>query len=273
MNAPSDHAAVNGLVFYASAATGYRYCYAYDAPRETAETNVEFIEQVVAVCDTRALPQPLRLDVQGAEVVSHRSAVRSFDRDDEVRGVGYPEVEELVRKATGAQRAIVFDHNIRRGGSRSAALPETEPQRPVFHVHTDFTANSAIARAKRVLGRDWPQHNRLAAINVWRPIRGPVLESPLAICDASSVADADLRKADLIYPDRIGEINYVAYNPAHRWYYVREMDTDQVWVFKNFDSRDGRAQFTPHTAFADRPPSLETPPRESIEFRAFALFD
>jgi hypothetical protein len=274
MSAASNHATVNGSVFYASASAGYHYCYAYDAPRDTAETNVEFVEQMVAIRDTRSLLQPLCLAVHGAEVVPHRSAVRSFYSDENVRRVGYAEVEELVRHATGAATAIVFDHNVRRGGSGSAVRPATEPKRPVFHVHTDFTAESAFARAARVLGSNWPRDKRLVAINVWRPIKGPVLDSPLAICDASSVADADLRKAELIYPDRTGEINYVAYNPAHRWYYVREMDPDQVWVFKNYDSgRDGRAQFTPHTAFADRPPDAATPPRESVEFRAFALFD
>jgi hypothetical protein len=274
MSATASHATVNGSVYYASASPGYSYCYAYDAPRDAAETNVEFVEQMVAIRDTRSLRQPLCLAVQGAEVVPHRSALRSFYDDKDVRRAGYAEVAELVRHATGASRAIVFDHNVRRGGGAIASRQSTEPKRPVYHVHTDFTANSAFARASLVLGSEWPRDKRLVAINVWRPIRGPVLESPLAICDASSVADADLRKTDLIYPDRIGEINYVAYNPAHRWYYVREMDADQVWIFKNFDSgANGRGQFTPHTAFADRPAELQTPPRESIEFRAFALFD
>jgi hypothetical protein len=274
MIAAADHATVDGLMYYASASTGYRYCYAYDAPRGTAETNVEFVEKIVAVRDVRSVPQPLCLEVHGAAVVSHRTAVRSFSRDEEVRAIGYAEAEELVRAVTGAGKAIVFDHNIRRGGSGPAERQAAEPQRPVFHVHTDFTAKSAFARVTRVLGADWPRQKRFVAINVWRPIRGPVVDSPLAICDASSVADADLRKADLIYPDRTGEINYVAYNPAHRWYYVREMATDQVWIFKNFDSGGhGGAKFTPHTAFADRPPDLACAARESIEFRAFALFE
>lgn len=50
------------------------------------------------------------------------------------------------------------------------------------------------------------------------------------------------------------------------------MRTDEAWVFKNYDSAtDGRARFTPHTAFVD-PTHPAAAPRESIEFRAFAFY-
>ena len=54
-------------------------------------------------------------------------------------------------------------------------------------------------------------------VNVWRPIRGPLRDAPLAVCDATSVAFADFVPSDLVYRDR------VRYNPTHRWFYVPEM--------------------------------------------------
>ena len=43
-----------------------------------------------------------------------------------------------------------------------------------------------------------PKH-RFGVVNVWRPIRGPVQDSPLALCDARSLTDDDLIASDLVY--------------------------------------------------------------------------
>ena len=51
---------------------------------------------------------------------------------------------------------------------------------------------------------------------VWRPLRGPVDDSPLGIIDAASVAKEDLMSYALYFPGRVG-YNYVAkYSPNHR---------------------------------------------------------
>jgi hypothetical protein len=42
-------------------------------------------------------------------------------------------------------------------------------------------------------------------INLWRPIRGPLRDAPLAMCDGRTVAPDDLVASDLIYPSRRGE--------------------------------------------------------------------
>jgi hypothetical protein len=109
-------------------------------------------------------------------------------------------------------------------------------------------------------------------INLWRPIRGPVLDAPLAVADARSVRSADLVPSDLVYPDRTGEIYHVRYNPAHHWFFVRAMQPDEVLLLKCFDSaEDGRARFAPHSAFIDPSAPADAPPRESIELRALVF--
>ncbi|MFB2892913.1 CmcJ/NvfI family oxidoreductase [Aerosakkonemataceae cyanobacterium BLCC-F50] len=60
---------------------------------------------------------------------------------------------------------------------------------------------------------------RFSVVNVWRPIAQPVEESPLAVCDAQSIAPSDLVAGDLVYRDRVGETYAVTYNQAHRWFY------------------------------------------------------
>ena len=275
MSANSHHhnAAVRGSLYYAAASNRPLFAHAY-APHGTEETNIEFVEHVVEIRDVRQLHQPLRLEVEGASVLRHRSAVHSFHDEDELRRVGYPETADLVRTATGAADVVVFDHNIRGPGGPPKVLAAGDVKRPVFHIHTDFSGKSAQARAGAVLGKAPVPGQRMAAINVWRPIVEPLRDCPLAICDASSVDERDLLAVDLLYPNRTGQIYYVTFNPAHRWYYASDMRTDEAWIFKNYDTAtDGRARFTPHTAFVDTTHPPLVAPRASVEFRTFAFFN
>jgi hypothetical protein len=273
-NSHPNAAVVQSALYYALARGRPLFHYADVPPPGSEETNIEFVEHVVEIRDVRQSSRAPRLEEEGATLLTHRSTVRSFYDPDELRRVGYPEAAELVRTATGADTVVVFDHNIRRGGSEVRAHAASGVKRPVFHIHTDFTGKSAQVRAAAVRGTAQTTGQRIAAINVWRPIAGPVRDCPLAICDASSVEKRDLLAADLLYTDRTGEIYYVAFNPAHRWFYASGMRTDEVWMFKNYDSAsDGKSQFTPHTAFVDPTDYPAIRARESVEFRAFAFFN
>ena len=114
--------------------------------------------------------------------------------------------------------------------------------------------------------------HRFAVINVWRPIRGPVQENPLAVCDAQTIAQDDLVCNDLIYRDRVGEVYVLAYNPQHRWFYFPRMEKHEVMLLKCYDSDARRARFTAHSAFDDPTSPSDAPARESIEVRTLAFF-
>jgi hypothetical protein len=146
-------------------------------------------------------------------------------------------------------------------------------------VHVDYTERSGLQRLKDLLGE--PEAARVVAsgarivqINVWRPIRGPVERSPLALADAHSVRFKDLIATDQVFPDRVGEIYHLAHHPAQRWYYAPRMTSDEVLLIKGWDSLDdGRARFTPHGAF-DLPDTPEdAAPRESIEVRTLVVIE
>jgi len=107
---------------------------------------------------------------------------------------------------------------------------------------------------------------------VWRPIRGPVLDSPLALCDARSFSDHDLIASDLVYAHVRGETSRVEYKPAHRWYYFSQQQTDEALLIRIHDSADdGRARLSFHTSF-ENPLAPDAPPRESIEVRTLVFF-
>jgi len=109
---------------------------------------------------------------------------------------------------------------------------------------------------------------RFEIINVWRPIRGPLRDAPLAVCDAVT----DFVPSDLVYRVRTGETNRVRYNPAHRWFYVPEMRADEAILIKCYDSaEDGRDRFTAHSTFEDPTAPADALPRESIELRTLVF--
>jgi len=161
----------------------------------------------VRVHDARSVAESLSLDDEGCRLVQHESAVRDFWNDEEVRRVYYPEAEALIAAATGACWAFGFDHTVR---SRIYGLPDRTPgapRQPVLRVHADYTEFSAPRRMRDLMGQaaDSLLRRRFAVISAWRPIRGPLYDAPLALCDANSTTPGDLVAADLIYRDRIGD--------------------------------------------------------------------
>lgn len=232
--------------------------------------------------DCRAISEQLSLDRQGFMVRLHTSANKDFFDDDLVRTHYYPEVEALVKKETGAVAVLVFDHNVR--SVERAAQGKMGVRAPVDGVHDDYTEKSGQRRVRELLqahGQSHLSQNRAALINVWRPIRGPVQDLPLAVCDARSVSPPDFVETDIDHfaeedtsrPRHTGQIYSVRHNPEHRWFYVSNMQPDEVLLFKGYDSlADGIARFTPHTGFSNPECPTEFVPRESIEARTIAVY-
>jgi hypothetical protein len=252
-------------VFESSAITG-------GAPRIFFETE----RHSVAIEDMRPLADAFSLDREGFELRQHETAADLYD-DDAVEKVYYPEIEALLRAVTGASRVVIFDVT-RRSDAGAGAKNRDGLRGPASRVHVDYTAKSGPQRVKDLLGED--EAKRLAAagariiqINVWRPIRGPVQRSPLALADASSVQPADLVATDQVFPDRVGEIYHLAYDPAQRWYYAPAMTPDEVLLIKGWDSLTDRARFTPHGAFDLPDTPADAPPRESIEVRTLVVIE
>ena len=99
------------------------------------------------IYDCRPVAAELSLDVEGFTMERHASAVRDFYDAELVRREYYPEVERLMREATGAVAVFAFDHNVR---SRApAAQGRSDIREPVDMAHNDYTESSDRAGCAR----------------------------------------------------------------------------------------------------------------------------
>jgi hypothetical protein len=248
--------------------------YTFEPPAGVPRSNAQHESHLVPIYDARPVASDLSLDREGFALVQHQSAVRDFWNEDEIKRVYYPEVERVISAATGASRVLIFDHTLRRRVPGLDDRAADAPRQPASRVHVDHTAKSGPQRVRDLLPDEAEQllRGRVQIINLWRPIRGPLFDAPLAACDARSVDPSDLVPSDLVYRDRVGETYSVTYNPAHRWFYVPAMQPSEALLLKCFDSKtDGRARFAPHTAFEDPIAPPDAPPRESIEIRTLVF--
>lgn len=233
-----------------------------------------FEDRKVLVRDARQLDPPAALARQGFTLLPQITSVVDFYALETVRARYDAEIVELVLSATGAADARVFDHTLRSDsrdvrGQRSTREPATV-------IHNDYTDASARKRLSDVLAPEAAERRlqrRFAIINVWRSIDRPVIASPLACCDAATLAAADLVASERRARERIGELELVTWNPAHQWYYYPEMTRNEVLLIKTFDS-DAQAGATRsiHTAFSNPLAPPDAPARESIESRLFIFY-
>jgi len=240
--------------------------------------------------DGRALSPPATLETMGFSLEGWPTAVKNFKDDAEIEKGYYAEMRELIKKVSGADRVLIFDHTLRNTNNTNLNAGAGGSAAPVPRVHCDYTADGAPRRLmqfakdgvwsyirNRVLTEDDFKDlasRRFAFINVWRNIADtPVERSPLAVCDTNSVPASDHFLYELIFPDRVGENYSLSFSDKHKWYYYPRMVKDECLVFKVYDKAEDGPRFVFHTAFKDPLTTPDSPARESIEIRAIAFFD
>jgi hypothetical protein len=72
-------------------------------------------------------------------------------------------------------------------------------------VHVDQTPAAGETRIRLHMGPEEAERllrTRAQILNVWRPMRGPVLDAPLGLIDVRSVEQKDLAVGRIFYRDR-----------------------------------------------------------------------
>jgi hypothetical protein len=226
------------------------------------------------ILDARELAPTL--DGAGFTLLTHRSAVADFADRAAVEARYRPEIIALILDLAGADLVLVTSPGILRFSERSPHSGLLDNSRPARFAHVDVSDSTARAFAERA-SPPGKHLERFVHYNIWRAVSAPPQDVPLALCDAGSVAAADLLAADAVF-DRPGEPEWsfealvLAHAAGHRWRWFPDMHRDEALVFKTHDSEPGRAHCVPHVAFDNHTCPAHAPPRASIEIRALALW-
>lgn len=229
----------------------------------------------VQIEDAWPLAGRLSADREGFEIHPFGARFDQFDDDASIQQRFYAQVIDFVKRHSGAQRVVVFDHTIRKRLPADLKAQTTVQRPAVLLVHSDYTVASGPQRVQDILPDEAPAllQRRVAFYNVWKPLYRRVEELPLAMCDATTHDPEDMLRMDLKYRERTGEIYVMRYAPRHRWLYFPQMTADQALLLKTYDSEtDGRARFMGHSAFEHPDTAPDAPRRESIEVRTMAFF-
>lgn len=251
--------------------------YFYDAPPGAEARPPGDDPREMAVHDGRSRADSFSLDTHGFALRELESPFERWDDDAAIRDSFYDQVVAFVKRTVGAQRVIVFDHTIRSklNAAQQTAEHTTTQRAPVMLVHCDYTPLSGPLRVRQLLGAEGDEllKRRVAFYNFWKPLRRPVEEKPLAMCDVTSTQADDFLKLKMNYRDRTGEIYVLRHAPQHHWWYFPRMTPEQVVLLKTYESEtDGRARFLGHSAFDHPETATDAPRRESIEIRTMAFF-
>lgn len=278
MNTAIDNSHVTGMLSYLVPSGRKPWNYMFQPPEGVPWENCEYKQRPSRIDNARRISSALSLELNGFELLDSPSALTDFQDDQKVREIYYRELEALAIAIMRGGHAIVFDHLYRQRDATGQALSfgrdgHSAHVSAVGRVHNDYTEQSGRRRRDLVLP-DSPSDAPFVILNFWRPVHHAALDAPLAVCDARSFPKQDWVEADIIYPQRTGEIYLASYSAAHRWYYYPSMTPQEMLVFKTYDSRLNRpARMTAHCAFDDPTAPADALPRRSIEARCLVLLD
>ncbi|KAI1819345.1 hypothetical protein F4861DRAFT_534523 [Xylaria intraflava] len=247
-----------------------------DLPR----SNHKLAVHEVRIQDMRGISDKVTLDENGFEVHQIHSKLPYEDFFDPARvgAVYLKEVQALVKMVRGAKHAVPLDAELR---CRHASFPVSTgghyqyPQ-PSFLTHIDVTVDGV----KEIIKKLYPEHadeilkSRFEMVTVWKPLRGPVDDWPLAVCDATSLDTSDAVPADVVYQKVVTENYMVHFNDRQKWFYLHKQEPHEVLLFKAADSEPGQTARCAHGSFdigATLPGGRDVTPRESIDTRVLVM--
>ncbi|THX10073.1 hypothetical protein D6D13_05583 [Aureobasidium pullulans] len=243
------------------------------------QSNIKRSKQRVVFNDMRTQESKMQLDECGFEVLPMRSHMEYEDFGDRIKieNVYLKELAEAIKQRLGATYVHVIEHTVRR---RDVAFPistgrDYEFDQPTALAHVDFTLEEAKRIVRNVYGKNAHEllSDRWQLINAWRPLRGPLYDWPLALCDARTVDyEQDTMPGDIVFTNWTTENLQVMHSSAQKWYWLPGQLPEEVLIFKSAESLKSSAPGIPHSGFYNPDVSSEEAPRESIESRILVFY-
>lgn len=241
--------------------------------RETRIANTSRHDVEIRNARFRHAAGELDLDESGFVLEHHMSQVTNFRSKDVVTKQYFPEMKKLILERTGADDAFpVPFYQVR------SRHPEHFFDAYSLYMHCDFSPNAWPKLAQRMIRAAGDERTfseeawDFSLYNLWRPVGGEVQKDPLVVTDASTVERLDIVDYSAVKDDNRALAALPLYNKNQQFYYVPCMHVDEVLIFKQLDSRPGRALVCPHTSFQDPTAAVDARERESIDIRMICVF-
>lgn len=251
-------------------------------------SGVEADTRQVDVQDGRLAMSLPRLDEQGFYLTRIISGVDDYRDRNQLEKQWIPAVQRMIKEHSGASFTTSWALNTRFSDNHKSSR-ETPVAAPARFVHSDLRDDfnplqvgrepEAQAAARDI--EEYCRHKQIKrwqVFNVWQQISPPPQDTPLALCDLTTVEPCDLVMG---YGRGVGQpaevpsfgLPFYRYNPAHRWFYYSNMLPGEALVFSGLKPSDPRCRGkVPHSAFDD-PSSYPKVERSSIEIRVLAVWD
>jgi hypothetical protein len=257
---------------------------------DLAKTNTPTEQHDIRVYDARSIAPSLSLESEGfiltrRESPSHVAADpqlietnrgRRFD-SPAINRAYWDELLPMLKRLSGGDEVIAFPGALTARRSGNARAPGWEAQ--VGLAHADVTRASAeafLAETMKGMGREVPAYSRMAVYQTWQVVSPPPHDSTLAFVDSRTVKAGDFVFNDCHFGtsgtvwDNF-ESRIARFSPDHRWYYFSNIQTDELLVFKAYDTANTDGDNYIHGAVDN--PAEEVLSRLSVEARYVVLWD
>jgi len=265
-----------------------------------AEINTgTYSDHRVIVRDGMPIRDHFTLDIHGFMIGKAPTSVTDFHDKAMVDELYEREVEEDIRRRTGADKVVARGWMIRTSADLSDRAEQKAEnyqhtggiQPPAGEAHVDLNTPTAQRMAAATYKKHFPEgpgYRRFLIASYWRTFSPPPQDVPLALCDGRTSFGGEEKSNTLFVVDEFpsgdaltapveGEDKMLAasifsHHPGHRWWYFANMEREDILLFKFHDSDHSVTWRCPHTAFAD-PSFPDANCRESIEVRVVAFWE
>ncbi|CAF2080883.1 unnamed protein product [Rotaria magnacalcarata] len=272
---------IGDINYFSSTKDGCPPCVIPCSIPTTQRSNIEHACVPMTIYDLRGKEKSVDLDKNAFEILKYDGSIQEeFEEGSEAQQTYYKEISNILKQRLNTSKVIIYNYAFRsRGVVQPDAQHDDTHREPALYPHVDIDPSAVQDLVEKVLGKDESERamkNRIQIINVWRPLRtNPITKNSLTLCDYRSVnAEKDVHS----YTVRGAKLHAAGYlmsrddQDIHRWYYLSQMQPDEMFVFKMTDTKPDVARFACHTAFINENEPTPSVEQTSLEVRCLILY-
>jgi hypothetical protein len=238
--------------------------------------NILPLEKVeVRIHDADSFASPPRVDVEGFCRVPHKVDLAALADSQDAQAAYRNTLLPLLQEVSNADELVIAPFCVIRRQAMSRIRTDIKESLGADFAHWDVTDLGFEQVTDHFYARpSKPGVRRRALYNTWKLLSEAPTNLPLAMCDARSVGPADVVAGGAYFPsvDSIVDTGFFHRNDHFRWVYYSKLTSDDLLIFKQFDTDATQPKMVPHSAFNDPSAPVGAAPRISIEARCMAYW-